>query len=79
DFPLETAFDFAFFDTSTDIRQAEFARFFPSLVKGATIIFQNTREPQTGKVLALEDLIARFGIVGIDLATPRGLWLGRKC
>lgn len=79
DFPTEALFDFAYFDTSIDIRHAEFASFFPALTSGATILFQNTRQPETGDASRLQELIETFGLVGIDLATPRGLWLGKKC
>jgi predicted O-methyltransferase YrrM len=79
DFPTEAFFDFAYFDTSIDIRHAEFARFFPALTTGATVLFQNTRHHETGDASLLQELIETFGLVGIGLATPRGLWLGKKC
>jgi predicted O-methyltransferase YrrM len=78
DFPFEGIFDFAYFDTSIDIRQSEFARIFPNLAQGATIVIQNTRLEETGSTQVLSAIIKTFGLVGTDLETPRGLWLGKK-
>jgi predicted O-methyltransferase YrrM/glycosyltransferase involved in cell wall biosynthesis len=77
EFTPDGELDMALFDSDLALRVAEFERFRPWFSKGALVIFHDTA-PHHGVVLAgVNELIAQGKLAGINLPTPRGVFIGK--
>ncbi|MGH9354648.1 MAG: class I SAM-dependent methyltransferase, partial [Terriglobia bacterium] len=77
EFVPDCTYDMAVFDSDLSIRTAEFRRLRASLSEHAVIVFHNAA-PQHGTVdKAIRSLMFRRVIEGVDLPTPRGIFVGR--
>jgi predicted O-methyltransferase YrrM len=77
EFTPDRHYDMAIFDTGTELQIQEFRRFKPWLKPGALLIFRDTSERDGATVPSVRTLIAEGAIEGVNLPTPRGVWIGR--
>ena len=73
----EHIFDMAVFDSEIGLRVHEFRRFKPSLREGALVIFHDTAPHHSIVIDGVRSLIDEGAVVGVDLPTPRGVFVGR--
>jgi predicted O-methyltransferase YrrM/glycosyltransferase involved in cell wall biosynthesis len=73
----EHIFDMAVFDSEMGLRVHEFRRFKPSLREGALVIFHDTAPHHSIVIDGVRSLIDEGAVVGVDLPTPRGVFVGR--
>jgi len=77
EFTPDRHYDMAIFDSDTELRLHEFRRFKPWLKPGALLIFHDTSEHHGAVIAGVRALIAEGAIEGVNLPTPRGVWIGR--
>jgi predicted O-methyltransferase YrrM len=77
DFTPQNQFEMALFDSAIELRIAEFRRFRPWLTNGATVIFHDTAAHHQMVIAGVNELVKEGYLVGIDLPTPRGIFVGR--
>jgi hypothetical protein len=77
EFVPDDIYDMVLFDSELALRVPEFWRFRPSLKDGALVIFHDTA-PHHGPLIAgVLSLLSEGAVVGVDLPTPRGVFIGR--
>jgi predicted O-methyltransferase YrrM/glycosyltransferase involved in cell wall biosynthesis len=77
EFIPDDIYDMALFDSELALRVPEFRRFRPSLRDGALVILHDTA-PHHGTVTdGVRSLVSEGAVVGVDLPTPRGVFIGR--
>lgn len=77
EFVPDRTYDMALFDSEMILRVHEFRRFRPSLKEGALVIFHDTASHHRVVIDGVRSLISEGALVGVDLPTPRGVFLGR--
>jgi hypothetical protein len=77
EFIPDCQYDMAIFDSELALREAEFRRFRPYLNEGAIVVFHDTAPHHRVVADGLRTLIGEGAIVGIDLPTPRGIFIGK--
>ena len=77
EFTPDRHYDMAIFDSDTELRIHEFRRFRPWLKPGALLIFHDTSEHHGAVIAGVRALVAEGAIEGVNLPTPRGVWIGR--
>lgn len=76
-FTPEERIEFALLDSETTPREAEFRRFLPWFAPGAMILFHDTAPHHKVVGDGVRQLISEGLVQGIELPTPRGLFVGR--
>jgi predicted O-methyltransferase YrrM/glycosyltransferase involved in cell wall biosynthesis len=69
--------DMAIFDSELALRIEEFDRFKNWLRDGAVVVFHDTAPHHAVVGDGVKDLVAKGLIVGLDLPTPRGVFIGK--
>lgn len=77
DFTPTVKFDLVLFDSELALRIEEFHRFRQWLNDEAVIVFHDTAPHHRVVGEAVKALVAKGVIVGLDLPTPRGIFLGK--
>ncbi len=77
EFIPDRQYDMAIFDSELALRENEFRRFRPYLNEGAIVVFHDTAPHHRVVADGLRTLIGEGAIVGIDLPTPRGIFIGK--
>jgi predicted O-methyltransferase YrrM len=77
EFTPDRVYDMALFDSEGPPRLDEFRRLKPWLKPGATVIFHDTAPHCQGVIGAIVALLKEGAIHGVNLATPRGVFIGR--
>jgi predicted O-methyltransferase YrrM len=70
-------FELALLDSDAALREAEFRRFQPWFAPGATIVFHDTASDRGVMDEGVRRLVGEGLLRGVELPTPRGLFLGR--
>ncbi len=70
-------YDMALFGSEPALRIPEFRRFRPSLKDGALVIFHDTAPHHGTAIDGVRSLLSEGAVVGVDLPTPRGVFIGR--
>jgi hypothetical protein len=70
-------YEMVLFDSEISLRVPEFRRFRSWLEQGALVIFHNTAPHRVGLMEGVRALIAEGSLSGVDLPTPRGIFIGR--
>lgn len=70
--------DFALFDSETTLREAEFRRFHQWLRPGALVVFHDTAPHHAVVGEAVKRLASEGLLTGIELPTPRGVFVGSR-
>jgi predicted O-methyltransferase YrrM len=68
---------FALFDSETNLRETEFRRMQPWLAPGAIVVFHDTGPQHVVVGEAVRRLVSEGALEGLELPTPRGVFLGR--
>ena len=68
---------FALFDSETSLRESEFRRMREWLAPGAIVAFHDTGPQHVVVGEAVRRLISEGAFVGLELPTPRGIFLGK--
>jgi predicted O-methyltransferase YrrM len=76
-FNPDQIYDMAVFDSDIALRVHEFRRFRPWLRSGALIVFHDTAPHHQAVIEGVRTLIAEDALVGVNLPTPRGVFIGR--
>ena len=69
--------ELALLDSETPLREAEFRRFHPWFAPGATIVFHDTAPHHRVVGEGVRRLVGEGLLQGVELPTPRGLFVGR--
>jgi predicted O-methyltransferase YrrM len=77
EFTPDRIYDMAVFDSEIPLRVHEFRRFRPWLSSGALIVFHDTAPHHHAVLEGVHALIAEGALAGINLPTPRGVFIGR--
>jgi predicted O-methyltransferase YrrM/glycosyltransferase involved in cell wall biosynthesis len=77
EFVPDRQYDMAIFDSELELREPEFRRFLPYLTKGAVVAFHDTAPHHQVVADGLRALISEGLVFGIDLPTPRGIFIGK--
>jgi predicted O-methyltransferase YrrM len=77
EFVPDDSYDMALFDSELALRVPEFRRFRSSLKDGALVIFHDTARHHGVVIEGVRALIREGAITGVDLPTPRGVFVGR--
>jgi len=77
DFSPVAKFDMVIFDSELRLRIEEFRRFRPWLNDGGIVLFHDTAPHHEVVGAAVANLIREGQIAGLDLPTPRGLFIGK--
>jgi hypothetical protein len=67
----------AIFDSELELRDVELRRFLPYLTEGAIVVFHDTAAHHQVVADGLRVLISEGVVFGIDLPTPRGVFIGK--
>jgi predicted O-methyltransferase YrrM/glycosyltransferase involved in cell wall biosynthesis len=77
EFVPERQYDMAIFDSELELRETEFRRFLPWLNQGGVVVFHDTAPHHQVVADSLRRLISEGLVFGIDLPTPRGVFIGK--
>jgi hypothetical protein len=77
EFTPDRQYDMAIFGSELELRIAEFRRFMPHLAAGAVVVFPNVAADHDVGADGLRALISEGVVFGIDLPTPRGVFIGK--
>lgn len=77
EFTPDRTYDMAVFDSELGLRLSEFRRFRPWLKDGALILFHDTAPHHHVVGDAVRSLITEGALAGVDLPTPRGVFIGK--
>lgn len=77
DFTPDRTYGMAVFDSENSLRAREFRCFRPWLTDGALILFHDTADHHQSVIAGVRNLIAEGSLVGVNLPTPRGVFVGR--
>ncbi len=77
-FTPQESIDFALFDSETHLREAEFRRFYDWLAPGALVVFHDTALHHAVVGDAVKRLVSDGLLAGIELPTPRGVFVGKR-
>jgi glycosyltransferase involved in cell wall biosynthesis len=76
-YQAEARLSFVLFDSDTSLREAEFRRMRPWLEPGAVVVFHDTGPQHVVVGEAVRRLVSEGALVGVELPTPRGIFVGR--
>lgn len=77
EFTPEGQLDMVLFDSDLMLRSAEFERFRPWLNPGAIVLFHDSSSHHEVVISGISALIAEGRLSGINLPTPRGIFIGK--
>jgi predicted O-methyltransferase YrrM len=77
EFVPDDLYEMALFDSELALRVPEFRRFRPSLKDGALVIFHDSALHHGTVIDGVRSLLSEGAVVGVDLPTPRGVFIGR--